>query len=130
MGAGRPSLYEDRYCDEIVAFMGCGYSKTAFAGSIGVCRDTILEWSAAHPEFSGAVKRGEAARTQRLEETLIAGATGPKVTAHIFALKNAAPDEWRDKHEVEHGITGDLAAILARIDGKTRNAVPTFEIVG
>lgn len=97
MPAGRPTLYEKRYCEEIVAFMGRGYSKTAFAGEIGVCHDTIVEWAKRHPEFSEAVKRGQAARTKCLEETLIAGETGPKVTAHIFALKNAAPDEWKDK---------------------------------
>jgi hypothetical protein len=42
-----------------------------------------------------------------LEKTLIAGETGPKVTGHIFALKNADPDGWKDKQEVEHsgGVT-------------------------
>lgn len=99
---GRPSKYDPSYCDKIVEFMGLGYSKTAFAGDIGVSRDTVLEWSKEHPEFSGAVKRAEAARTRALELTLIAGETGPKVTAHIFALKNASPEEWRDKQEIEH----------------------------
>lgn len=103
---GRPSLYEERYCEEVVAFMGQGYSLTAFAGEIGVCRDTLVEWQHAHPEFSLAVKRAQAARTKCLETTLLAGETGPKVTSHIFALKNAAPDEWKDKRETE--ISGSM----------------------
>ena len=99
---GRPTKYKPEYCEEVVAFMGQGYSLTAFAGSIGICGDTARQWQHDHPEFSVAVKRGQAARTMCLEKTLIAGETGPKVTAHIFALKNAAPDEWRDKQQHEH----------------------------
>jgi hypothetical protein len=117
MPAGRPSLYDPRYCEEIVAFMGQGYSKTAFAGSIGVCHDTVVEWARQHPEFSLAVKAGQAARTQTLEKTLIAGETGPKVTAHIFALKNAAPDEWRDKTEIQHDVS-DRADRILRLQGR------------
>lgn len=104
---GRPSKYEERYCEEVMAFMGQGFSLTAFAGEIGVARSTINEWMGAHPEFSEAVKIGQAKRTGRLERTLLAGETGPKVTAHIFALKNADPEGWKDKQEVEHsgGVT-------------------------
>lgn len=99
---GRPSKYRPEFCEEVVAFMGEGYSLTAFAGKIGVCGDTVRQWQHDHPDFSVAVKKGQAARTMRLETTLIAGETGPKVTAHIFALKNAAPEEWRDRQNIEH----------------------------
>lgn len=104
---GRPSDYDPAYCDAVIDFMSKGYSLTAFAGSIRKARSTMNEWMGAHPDFSEAVKIGQSARTRCLEETLIAGETGPKVTAHIFALKNAAPEEWRDKHEhkMDGGIT-------------------------
>lgn len=89
--------------------MGQGYSKTAFAGSIGVCLDTLLEWASIYPEFSLAVKEGQAARTGCLERGLLDGAQlGPQVTARIFALKNAAPDEWRDRREVTGADGGPL----------------------
>jgi hypothetical protein len=104
---GRPSDYEPAYCDGVVAFMGQGYSLTAYAGEIGVCRDTLNEWGRAHAEFSDAVKRGKAARTRKLEETLLAGETGPRVTAHIFALKNAAPEEWKEKVAIVGGEPTD-----------------------
>lgn len=115
MPAGRPSKYDPAYCDEIVTFMGKGYSKTAFAGSIGVCHDTIIEWAHVHPEFSDAVKAGQAARVQRLEEGLLAGdQLGPQVTARIFALKNAAPDEWRDRREVTGADGGPLQVAVVK----------------
>ena len=81
--------------------MALGYSKMAAAGNVGVCYQTLKNWTQEHPEFFAAVKRGEAKRTQILEEGLLSAETGPQVTSRIFALKNAAPDEWRDKQHTE-----------------------------
>lgn len=111
---GRPSKYEPRFCDELIEFMGGGYSLTAFAGSIGVARSTINVWMAEHAEFSEATRVGQAKRTMALEKTLIAGETGPKVTGHIFALKNADPDGWRDKQELEH--SGQVKVVASDTD--------------
>lgn len=110
MPAGRPSKYKPEFCEQVVEDMGQGYSLTAFAGSIGVHRDTLLEWQQKHPEFSGAVKRGQAARTRKLEGDLLAADSGPTVTSRIFALKNAAPDEWKDKQTI--GGDGDAPLVV------------------
>lgn len=100
----RPTKYDPAYCDEVIECMGRGLSLTAFAGEIEVARSTINVWMAEHPEFSEAVKVGTAKRVLYLEKRLIDGDTGPRVTSHIFALKNADPEEWRDKRE--HEVTG------------------------
>lgn len=111
---GRPTKYDPRYCDELLKVMGTGLSLTAFAGTIGVSRDTITEWMNQHPEFSAAAQAGQAMRTAYLERTMLDGeVSGPQVTARVFALKNAAPLEWRDKHEVEH--KGDGFAITVNL---------------
>jgi hypothetical protein len=81
--------------------MGQGYSKMAAAGMLGVCYDTLKNWTLEHREFFLAVKEGEARRVVFLEQGLMEADSGPKVTSRIFALKNAAPDEWRDKQEQE-----------------------------
>lgn len=107
MPGGRPTKYEPRFCDEVVSIMKTGLSLTAFAGEIGVARSTINEWMGSFPEFSEACKKGQAARVRYLEQTLLDGNAGPYVTARIFALKNADPDEWRDKREVLHA--GEVA---------------------
>lgn len=99
---GRPSKYDEAFCDQVIDFMGQGLSLTAFAGEISVARSTINEWINNHPEFSEAVKIGQAKRTASLERGLLSEEIGPKVTARIFALKNADPEGWRDKREVEH----------------------------
>lgn len=104
MPGGRPSSYNPEFCQQVEDFMALGYSKMAAAGNVGVCYNTLKAWMEEHPEFLTAVKRGEAKRTQILEMGLLTAETGPQVTSRIFALKNAAPDEWRDKQHTE--LTG------------------------
>jgi hypothetical protein len=110
MGAGRPSKFRTAYCDEVIAAGEEGLSLTAFAGTIGVSRDTVNEWTRAHPEFSDAIKIHQAKRTAYLERTLLSSDQGPRVTARIFALKNADPENWKDKQDVEH--SGHINVII------------------
>jgi hypothetical protein len=118
MAAGRPSKYSDAYCNEVIETMGTGLSLTAFAGEIGVARSTINEWMGAHPEFSEAVKVGTAKRVKYLERRLLDGEIGPRVTSHIFALKNADPEEWREKQHVEHSVNDDQIDRILRYQGR------------
>lgn len=99
---GRPSKYDPAFCDQARDSMRAGFSKTATAGSLGICKSTFDNWCAEYPEFLGAVKEGETLRTLKLETDLLSAPDGPTVTSRIFALKNAAPDEWRDKQVVDN----------------------------
>lgn len=110
--AGRPTKYSEAYCNEVIETMAQGLSLTSFAGIIGVARSTINVWMGEHPEFSEAVKIGTAKRVHYLERRLLDGEIGPRVTSHIFALKNADPEEWRDRKELEH--SGQVA--IGRIE--------------
>jgi transposase len=115
VGFGRPSKYDPSYCEAVIEAGKQGFSLTAFAGSIGVCRDTITEWMKVHPDFSLAVKHHSAVRTHTLEGDLLNAETGPRVTSRIFALKNCAPDEWRDKQQLEHtGANGGAIQIVSK----------------
>ena len=104
MAGGRPTKYDPKYCEEVVEYSKTGKSLTAFAGHIRVARSTINEWMENHEEFSEAVKISKAVRTDLLEDQLLTASEGPRVTARIFALKNAAPEEWKDKQHTE--LTG------------------------
>lgn len=101
-GPGRPSVYTDDAPEVAYQVMSTGLSKAAAAGVLGIARDTFLQWESDHPGFSAAVKRGEAARTLHLEQDLLSAPDSPTVTSRIFALKNACPDEWRDRQSLEH----------------------------
>jgi hypothetical protein len=118
---GRPTKYSEAYCNEVIAAGDEGLSLTAFAGIIGVARSTINEWMEHHPEFSEAVKIHGAKRTLCLERGLLSSDVGPRVTARIFALKNAAPDEWADKQllgsDPENPLPTGFSVNLVRPNG-------------
>ena len=110
--------YEPALCAEVVKIMGEGYSLTAFAGHIGVSRPTLDGWIAEYPEFKAAVQRGRAARTCLLEDQFLDGGTGAKVAAHVFALKNAAPEDWRDRPEAERA---KAESVVVEVPGNGRD---------
>lgn len=94
---GRPSGYTPRACSQVIALMECGLSLTAAAGVMGVGRTTVHRWMDAHEEFRGAVLRGQAARTFKLETMLLGATSGTVVRFCCLALVNAAPEEWSKK---------------------------------
>lgn len=104
MPRGRPTKYKAEYCDEVLPFMSQGYSITAFAGHLGVSRQTIYDWMDAHSDFLDAIKKGEAASAMWWESALRnTTMTGEgNASAAIFGLKNRVPREWRDKQVNEH----------------------------
>lgn len=103
-GAGRPSKYSSAYCNEVIEFLAQGHSVTAFAGEIGVARSTVFKWAEEYPEFSDALKIGQAKATKFWEAILakVAMEGGGNATAAIFGLKNRASDDWSDKVINEH----------------------------
>lgn len=101
----RPTKYEPEFCERIVEHMKGGASMTSFAAEIGVCRATINNWGAEHPEFLEAIGRGKAACARWWEELAREGADGTRKvhpSLVMFGLKNMAAEDWREKQEVEH----------------------------
>ena len=123
---GRPSKYDPAYCGEVEAFLADGYSLEAFAGEIGVCRDTIYEWKNVHPEFSDAVKRATAKAVLWWEKANRKMATTGEgnATAIIFGLKNRAKEEWRDISRNE--LSGPDGAPV-KFEGQTLTVVDPRE---
>lgn len=121
--AGRPTLYDPRYCDEMVAFMALGGSMTAYAAEIDVCRDTISEWVKKHPDFAHAAKRGKAkcaAWWEKRARVIAETGGGPgSGTMTVFGLKNMAPDDWKDSQQIDHSST----------DGSMTPKEPTYKLV-
>lgn len=85
--------------------MASGLSLAASAADLGVHRQRVYEWMDRHPEFADTVKLAQAKRQLFLERRLLSASEGPVVTSTIFALKNAGPEDWREKQEMLH--TGD-----------------------
>ena len=99
---GRPTDYTPTLGGEILSLMSEGLSLAAAAAEIGVHRQRVYDWASRHPDFADTVKLAQAKRQAFLERRLLTASDGPVVTSTIFALKNAGPEDWRDKREVEH----------------------------
>lgn len=116
-GRGRPTDYDPAYCDEAETFLADGYSVAALAGHLRVAKSTVYEWIDRHPEFSDAVKRGQAGAVywwEKANRNLAMTGEG-NATACVFGLKNRASDEWRDKVETEHSGNVSIEAIEWRV---------------
>lgn len=117
MPAGRPTEFKAEYGEEILQLMATGLSLTAAAAELGFHRQRVYEWVDKHPEFADAVKLAMSKRQLFLERRLLAAEQGPIVTSTIFALKNAAPADWRDKQEIEHtGANGGAIEVKTSSD--------------
>jgi hypothetical protein len=104
MPAGRPTDFTPELGERILALMEQGLSLVAAAAECNVHRQRVYEWSERHPQFADTIKLAMAKRQNFLEKRLLSAPDGPTVTSSIFALKNAAPADWRDKQE--HELTG------------------------
>lgn len=107
---GRPSQYRPEYCEAVInSAKELGLSLTAFAGVIGVSVNAVYEWKKSHADFGEACSRAASARVLWWELKLGRSRKGAETTAAIFALKNAAPLEWRDVKHTEHShrLTAD-----------------------
>jgi hypothetical protein len=113
---GRPSEFKEAYGEEILGLMAEGLSLAASAAELGIHRQRVYEWVEKYPEFADTVKLAQAKRQLFLERRLLKADVGPVVTSTIFALKNAAAEDWREKQEVEHN--GAVNIIYSSEDAK------------
>ena len=118
---GRPTEYREEFCDQVVEAAKDGFSLTAFAGLVGVSRQTVTTWCAQYPLFLAACARAKAVRALSWEKRGIRvgdGNGGAGAAPMVqFALRNFAPDEWRDRQPVEttNPETGEVT--LSEPDG-------------
>lgn len=115
-------LYRAAYCDEVVDFLKDGHSLAAFAGHIGVSRETLYNWAETHPDFAEAMKRALAKSALWWERRMLDFAQTGQGNANIitFGLRNRAADDWREKVHTE--LTGKVEQVhriersIVRID--------------
>lgn len=128
MPTGRPTDYDESFCERLIVHMASGLSFESFAGEIGVNRDTLYQWAKVHKEFSDAKKTGTERARSFWEKMGIAGAAGEiknfNCTAWIFNMKNRFREEWSDRQEIEHKLPPPT--IIHKLDG-SKVIVGAFE---
>jgi DNA-binding transcriptional regulator YiaG len=116
---GRPTKYRPEYCEMLIDFVGKqGFSYEAFAGYIGVHKDTLYEWEKAvypdnYPEeaLRGTKKYQEFSDSKKIafdlnrhywenagKTLMFMGAKDVSPSVWIFNMKNRF--KWRDNVDV------------------------------
>lgn len=116
---GRPTSYKAEYCEDVIDFGRRGKSREWIAAELMVHIDTLAEWAKVHPEFSAAITLAKQLELKWWEDAGQDNLTESGFSASAWSRSMAArfPQKWREKSQVDHGISGELAALLGQIDG-------------
>ena len=68
MAGGRPTDYDPKYCELVIAMGREGKSKAQIAATIGVTRVTMWGWAQKHEEFFNALALSEELALQWWED--------------------------------------------------------------
>lgn len=139
--AGRPSKYRPEFDGQAAKLCKLGATDRELADFFSVTEQTLNNWKSDYPTFFESLKRGKAESDERVEQSLYRRALGyshdavkilmtkdgdvyreeyvehypPDTTACIFWLKNRRPDAWRDRFDVDTGLSRERATDLLRI---------------
>lgn len=114
---GRPTDYDPAYCERVIKLGAEGKSKGQIARSLETSRVTLDAWAKRHPEFLYALTRAKELELALWEDK---GQGSFNATAFIFQMKNRFRNDYRDRHDHEHGVTDELSALLEKIDAGPR----------
>ena len=119
MPAGRPSDYDESYCERVVELGKEGASKAEMAAELECARSTFALWEQQHPEFSEAVKDAvgwsQAWWEKQGRIATFGGTDGFNATAFIFNMKNRFPADWKDKVEQDQTVKGEMVHRIERV---------------
>jgi transposase-like protein len=134
----RPSKYKPEFDGQAVKLCKLGATDRELAEFFGVAESTLNLWKSDYPTFSESLKRGKGESDARVEQSLYRRALGyshdavkilmtkdgdvyreeyvehypPDTVACIFWLKNRQPEHWRDKFDVDTGLSRERATQL------------------
>lgn len=112
----RPTEYKPEYCELLIEHMSKGLSFEAFAGAVGVAKQTLYNWEKQFPEFLDAKAIGSG-QSQIFWENLginhvitrsesfgqgVSESKSLNASVWIFNMKNRF--QWRDKQADEHDV--------------------------
>jgi hypothetical protein len=117
-------IFSDKIADEIVAACGSGFTLEKAGALVGVNPSTIRTWAQRKPEFG---KRVETARKKHelslLRDIQLAGEKSWQAKAWLAEriYNHGVPSaRLQVSQDVTHGISGNLASLLAGIAGRKK----------
>lgn len=120
----RPSEYDPAYCEKVMEWGRQGKSRAWICAEIGVVRNTLKNWEAAHPDFLIAMEYAKLAEQQWWEDAGQGGMVMPGFGASVWSRSMAArfPDDWREKSEQDVNLNGKLVTEIKRTIVDPRNS--------
>jgi len=117
---GRPSLYDPKYCEEVIALGKIGKSVEAIGAILGVGTKTLYNWRDQNPEFLHALELAKEFELQWWEDIgqthMIENKESDKINASIWSRSMAARFPKKYRESVKQEITGaDGAPLLSGI---------------
>jgi transposase len=117
---GRPSLYDPKYCEEVVALGKLGKSSEAIGAILGVGTKTLYNWRDQFPEFLHALELAKEFELHWWEDIaqthMIENKESDKINASIWSRSMAARFPKKYRESVKQEITGaDGAPLLSGI---------------
>lgn len=110
MVAGRPTLYNAIYCEQVIEHLKDGKSLASFAASIGTHREVLWQWRQKHDEFNNACLIATEISQAHYEEKAYKIAIGEVPSDQknnpgllMFIMKQRFKD-YREKTEVKQTI--------------------------
>jgi hypothetical protein len=98
---------------ESVAAMGG--TNEQIAAALGIAKGTLFNIRKRDKAVDEAIQRGKDKVDIQVVAALYKKALAGDTTAMIFWLKNRRPNEWRDRHELDH--SGEVKATVKFIYG-------------
>lgn len=117
---GRPTLYDPKYCEEVIALGKIGKSVEAIGAILGVGTKTLYNWRDQHEEFLHALDMAKEFELQWWEDIaqthMIENKESDKINASIWSRSMAARFPKKYREQVKQEITGaDGAPFLTGI---------------
>jgi transposase len=117
---GRPSKYDPKFCDEVIALGKIGKSVEAIGAILGVGTKTLYNWRDQHEDFLHALDMAKEFELQWWEDIaqthMIENKESDKINASIWSRSMAARFPKKYREQVKQEITGaDGAPLLAGI---------------
>jgi hypothetical protein len=103
---GRPTGYRSEYCERVIELGAAGKSKAQMAAILGVCRQTLDNWTKAEPDFLDAITRARdlalAWWEDKAQDNLLTSGFQTPLWSRSMAAR--FPDDYTERKQTE--LTG------------------------
>ena len=111
MPGGRPTDYDESFCDKVVELGAMGKSVEQIAKELGFAIRTLYLWRDTYPQFMQALNTAKELEQAWWEDQaqayMLEHKDGPKLNATLWSRSMAArfPKKYRDNSKIE--LTGE-----------------------